>query len=53
MLYEKHLNLIDEKKDLFCGVSDALWDNPETSFGEYFASDLLIKILDCFDALVG
>ena len=46
MLYEKHLNVIDEKKELFCGVSDALYDNPETSFGEYFATDLIIKTLE-------
>ena len=46
MLYEKHLNFIDEKKELFFNVSDALYDNPETSFGEYFATDLLIEKLE-------
>ncbi|MBO7149697.1 MAG: amidohydrolase [Clostridia bacterium] len=46
MLYEKHLNVIDEKRDLFLEVADALYDNPETSFGEYFATDLLIKKLE-------
>ena len=46
MLYEKHLNVIDDKKETFCGVSDAIWDNPETSFGEYFASELMIKTLE-------
>ena len=46
MLYEKHLKLIDEKKDLFCGVSDAIWEHPETSFGEYFAADLLTDVLE-------
>ena len=46
MLYENHLNVIDEKKDTFCSVSDAIWDNPETSFGEYFAVELLTKTLE-------
>lgn len=46
MLYEKHLNVIDEKKEIFMGVSDAIWDHPETAFGEYFASDLLTDILE-------
>lgn len=46
MLYEKHLNVIDEKKDIFCEVSDAIWDNPETSFEEYFATDIMIKKLE-------
>ncbi len=46
MLYEKYLNVIDEKKDAFCAVSDALWDNPETPFGEYMAVELLTKKLE-------
>ena len=46
MLYEKHLNVIDEKKDIFCEVSDAIWDNPETSFEEYFATDIMTKKLE-------
>ncbi|MBR7163563.1 MAG: amidohydrolase [Clostridia bacterium] len=46
MLYEKYLHVIDEKKDEFCAVSDALWDNPETAFGEYYAVDLITKKLE-------
>lgn len=46
MLFEKHLNIIDEKKDLFCAVSDAIWDNPETSFNEYFATDIMTRALE-------
>ena len=46
MLYEEYLRVIDEKKDEFCEVSDALWDDPETSFGEYKAVDLITKKLE-------
>lgn len=45
-MYEEYLKVIDEKKEIFCGVSDAIWDNPETSFEECFAADLLIKVLE-------
>ncbi len=46
MLFEKHLNIIDENKELFYGISDAIWDNPETAFEEYFASELMTKTLE-------
>ena len=46
MLYEEYLNLIDEKKELFCGVSDAIWDHPETSFEEHYAAELLTRVLE-------
>ncbi len=46
ILYEKYLNVIDENRELFLEVADAIYDNHETSFGEYFASDLLIKKLE-------
>jgi len=46
MRYERSLNTIDEQKELFCGVSDAIWDNPETSFGEYYAAELLMRVLE-------
>ena len=36
MLYGEYLDLIDEKKELFYSVSDAIWDHPETSFEEYY-----------------
>ena len=29
MQYEKYLKIIDEKADLFCGISDTLWDDAE------------------------
>ena len=45
MLYEEYLRVIDEKKDIFCGVSDAIWDHPETCFEEYFAAELLTDVL--------
>ena len=46
MLYEKHIRVIDENESMIREVSDAIWDNPETAFGEYFASDLLTDILE-------
>lgn len=46
MQFEKYLNVIDEKQDIFCHISDSLWDNPETCFGEYFAADLITGILE-------
>ena len=46
MLYEQYLNVVDEKKDVFCGVSDALWDNPETNFEEYEAVRLMTETLE-------
>ena len=46
MLYEKNLKVIDEKKDVFCGISDFLWDNPETSFGEYKAVEYITKVME-------
>lgn len=46
MRYERYLNVIDEKRDLFCGASDAIWEHPETSFDEYYAAELLTRILE-------
>lgn len=46
MLYEKYLNVIDEKSDDVCAITDALWDDPELSFGEYKAVRLLTKALE-------
>ena len=46
MKYEKYLNVVDEKKEIFYEVSDTLWDNPETSFGEYQAVELITKKLE-------
>ena len=41
MLYEKYLNVIDAKRTELEKISDAIWDHPETSFGEYTAVALL------------
>jgi len=46
MLYEKYLNIIDEISEEICAVSDALWDNPETAYGEFEAVKLLTGILE-------
>ena len=46
MKYEKYLNVIEQKKEIFYEVSDTLWDNPETSFEEYQAVDLITKKLE-------
>ena len=46
MLYEQFLNVVDEKQDIFCGVSDALWDNPELPFEEYEACRLMTEALE-------
>lgn len=46
MLYEEYLRVIDEKAELFCSVSDAIWDHPETCYEEYFAVSLLTDILE-------
>lgn len=46
MLFERYLNIIDEKADLFCHISDSLWNEAELSFREYKASELLTGILE-------
>lgn len=46
MLYEKYLNTVDELAEEICGISDAIWDNPETAFGEYEASRLISENLE-------
>ena len=46
MLYEKYLNVIDEKKDVFCNISDSLWKNPEIPFHEYEAAKLITAELE-------
>ncbi len=46
MKYEKYLSTIDEKADIFCHISDTLWDNPETCFEEVYAVDTITKILE-------
>lgn len=46
MLYEKYLKTIDERADVFCNISDSLWDNPEIPFHEYEAAKLITKVLE-------
>ena len=46
MLFEQHLKTIDEKADVFCGISDTLWDDAELSFEEFKAAEMLTKILE-------
>lgn len=46
MLYEKYLNTIDEKKEIFWGISDSLWEKPEIPFEEYEAARLITDTLE-------
>lgn len=41
MLHEKHLDVIDQRKEEIYEISDCLWENPETSFEEYEAVKLI------------
>jgi len=45
MLYEKYLNAIDAASSEICDISDYIWDNPETSYGEYRAVRMLTERL--------
>lgn len=44
-MYEKYLKVIDEKAEELCALSDFLWDNPETAYGEYKAVDAITQKL--------
>lgn len=46
MLYEKYLSTVDEKAEIFCGISDALWDEAELSFAEFKAAERIAKVLE-------
>ena len=46
MRYEKYLNVIDEKGDIFRNIADSLWENPEISFHEYEAAKLITAELE-------
>ena len=39
------LSIIDEKKDMLTQLSDKLWDEPETAFVEFQATQLLCDAL--------
>ena len=46
MKYEQFLNVIDKKKEIFCNISDFLWENPEIPFCEYKAANLITAELE-------
>lgn len=46
MKYEKYIKTVDDMAAVACHVSDTLWDNPETSFEEYTAVELLTQVLE-------
>jgi len=46
MRFEKYINVIEDRAAEFYAVSDALWDNPETAYGEYAAVDMITEILE-------
>lgn len=46
MLYEAHLNKIDDQAQLLRDVSDAIWDLAELPYAEYQSSRLLCGILE-------
>lgn len=45
-MYEEFLKVIDERKDDFCAIPDFLWDNSETSFGEYKSAEYITRFLE-------
>lgn len=44
-MYEEYLKVIDEKAEELYGLSDAVWDNPETAFSEWKSVDILTGFL--------
>lgn len=46
MRYGEYLNVIEEKQEAFCALSDALWDEPELGFGEVRAVERLTALLE-------
>lgn len=46
MLKEDITRLIDSKKDIFCDLSDRIWDHPETGLEEFYSSEAIIKVLE-------
>lgn len=47
-MYESYLNVIDQKAQEVCAISDALWANPETAYGEFESSEMLAQKLEEF-----
>ena len=46
MTKQEILGTIDEKGPLFCELSDAIWEQPETAFQEDYAAGLLCQALE-------
>ena len=44
---DKHsaLQALAQWEDDLCGLSDAIWDHPETGYHEFFAADAYCRIL--------
>ncbi|WP_294150012.1 amidohydrolase [uncultured Clostridium sp.] len=42
---ENICKFVEEKKDLFIGVSEQVWENPELGFEEFKSSDIIIDAL--------
>ena len=45
MMKEKICRLVDSKKDIFCDLSDRIWDHPETGLEEFYSSEAIIEVL--------
>lgn len=45
-MYEQYLEIIDQKAQQICAISDHIWDHPETSFEEYEAVRVLKAALE-------
>ena len=45
LLYSNYLRVIDENAGMLCGISDAIWDEPELGFREFKAVELLTEQL--------
>ncbi|MBR3870151.1 MAG: amidohydrolase, partial [Clostridia bacterium] len=46
MRYEQYLDVIEQKRHIFCNISDTLWENPEIPFHEYEAARLITDVLE-------
>ena len=45
MLKEDIIRLVDAKKDIFCDLSDRIWDHPEIGLEEFYSSKAIIDVL--------
>ena len=45
MLKEKISGFVDSKKDIFCDLSDRIWDHPEIGLEEFYSSEAIIEVL--------